>query len=215
MTTTTTPETTEFALEQIQEAPEAELLIPVETAEISAPTEVTPEHPENTVHPTETPETQDSTPEQREDNQDAQTSPEVMRQRLQLLGGITWLMLQSPQHWHCTIEELEARILPSLTLNQFRYYESGGQPIGFVSWAYLSDDAEAKYQTGEYKLLPQEWRSGEQLWCTDFISPFDQDQSMFEDLRQSIFPHGTTAKMIRTQADGSRSIVEYQVGAEE
>ncbi len=75
-----------------------------------------------------------------------------MRQRLQLLGGITWLMLQSPQHWHCTIEELEVRILPSLTLNQFRYYEAGGQPIGFVGWAYLPAEAEEKYQTGGYKL---------------------------------------------------------------
>ncbi|KAI9135429.1 toxin-activating lysine-acyltransferase [Acaryochloris sp. CCMEE 5410] len=137
-----------------------------------------------------------------------------MRQRLQLLGGITWLMLQSPQHWHCTIKELEARILPSLTLNQFRFYEVGGQPIGFVSWAYLSDEVEEKYQTGEYKLLPQEWRSGERLWCTNFISPFEHDPSIFEDLRQTIFPQGTTAKMIRTQEDGSRSIVEYQLGAD-
>lgn len=212
--TMTTSATTEFALEHIQEAPETELVIPVENAAIPDPTEVTPEPSEKAVLTPEPTENQDPTLEQREDAQ-AQTSPEVMRQRLQLLGGITWLMLQSPQHWHCTIEELEARILPSLTLNQFRYYESGGQPIGFVSWAYLSSEAEEKYQTGEYKLLPQEWRSGEQLWCTDFISPFDQDQSMFEDLRQSIFPQGTTAKMIRTQEDGSRSIVEYQVGAED
>lgn len=210
---TTTPATTEFDLAQIQEAPEADLVIPVDNSAVSEPTEVTDGHPEQDAITSGSTEEQAPTPEQREEAQ-AQTSPEVMRQRLQLLGGITWLMLQSPQHWHCTIEELEARILPSLTLNQFRYYEVGGQPIGFVSWAYLSDEAEEKYQTGEYKLLPQEWRSGERLWCIDFISPFEHDQSIFEDLRQTIFPQGTTAKMIRTQEDGSRSIVEYQLGAD-
>ena len=210
---TTTPATTEFNLEQIQEAPEADLVIPVDNAAIPEPTEPTDDHPEQDAITSGSTEERAPTPEQQEEAQ-AQTSPEIMRQRLQLLGGITWLMLQSPQHWHCTIEELEARILPSLTLNQFRYYEVSGQPIGFVSWAYLSDEAEEKYQTGEYKLLPQEWRSGERLWCIDFISPFDHDQGIFEDLRQTIFPQGTTAKMIRTQEDGSRSIVEYQLGAD-
>ncbi|WP_299484525.1 toxin-activating lysine-acyltransferase [Acaryochloris sp. IP29b_bin.137] len=211
--TTTTPETTPFVLEQIQEAPEVELVIPVENAAVPEPTEVTTAYPASAT--ADLPEDQDPPLGQQEDIQNAQASPEVMQQRLQVLGGITWLMLQSPQHWHCTIEELEARILPSLTLGQFRYYEVSGQPLGFVSWAYLSAEAEEKYQTGGYQLLPQEWRSGEQLWCIDFISPFDYDQSILDDLSQSIFPQGTTAKMIRTQADGSRSIVEYQLGARE
>lgn len=205
--TTTTPE---IALEQIQEAPETDLILPVDNAAAPKHPEVTSNSPDTAINPTDSAADQSLPPEQ-PDN--AQASPEIMRQRLQLLGGITWLMLQSPQYRHCTIEELEVRILPSLTLDQFRYYEIDGQPIGFVNWAYLSTEAAEKYQQGDDQLLPPEWQSGDQLWCIDFISPFNYDQSIFDDLSQSIFPSGTTAKMIRTQEDGSRSIVEYQLGA--
>ena len=209
--TTTTPEATEIALEQIQEAPETDLIIPVDNAAVPEPAEVTPEPPDTAAHPTDSTENQDPTPEQPDHTQ---VSPEVVQRSMQLLGGITWLMMNSPQYRHCTIEELEARIIPSLTLNQFRYHEVGGQPIGFVSWANLSAEVEEKYQAGGYQLLPQEWRSGEQLWCIDFISPFNYDQKIFDDLSQNIIPPGTTAKMLRTQDDGSRSIVE-QIGARE
>ena len=193
--TTSTPETTEIALEQIQEAPKTDLIIPVDNA-AAAPelSEVTSAPPDTAAHAKDSTGNQDPTPEQPDNTQ---VSPEVVQRNLQLLGGITWLMMNSPLYRHCTIEELEARILPSLTLNQFRYYEVDGQPHGFVSWAFLSAEAEEKYQTGGYQLLPQEWRSGEQLWCIDFISPFNYDQRIFDDLSQNVFTPGTTAKMIQ------------------
>lgn len=139
-----------------------------------------------------------------------QATPEAVQQRLQLLGSITWLMMQSPLHKSYTLRELESRILPSLMHDQFRYYQMDGQPVGFLNWAWLSADIEAQYQTGEYQLLFPEWKGGDRLWYPEFIAPFGHARHIVKDIRKNIFTKGTLAKALRVDAEGNlRSIAKY------
>lgn len=139
-----------------------------------------------------------------------QATPEAVQQRLQLLGSITWLMMQSPLHKSYTLRELESRILPSLMHDQFRYYQIDGQPVGFLNWAWLSADIEAQYQTGEYQLLFPEWKGGDRLWYPEFIAPFGYARHIVKDIRKNIFTKGTPAKALRVDAEGNlRSIAKY------
>lgn len=139
-----------------------------------------------------------------------QATPAEVQQRLQLLGSITWLMMQSPLHKSYTLRELESRILPSLMHDQFRYYQIDGQPVGFLNWAWLSEDIEAQYQTGEYQLLFPEWKGGDRLWYPEFIAPFGHARHIVKDIRKNIFTKGTPAKALRVDAEGNlRSIAKY------
>lgn len=136
--------------------------------------------------------------------------PAEIQQRLQMLGSIAWLMMQSPLHRSYTLEEIEARILPSLMHDQFRFYQINGQPVGFLNWAWLSEEIETQYQTGAYQLLFPEWNSGERLWYPEFIAPFGHARAMVKDIRKNIFTKGTPAKALRVDAEGNlRSIAKY------
>lgn len=132
-------------------------------------------------------------------------------ERMQQLGSISWLMLQSELHYRYTIGDLVDRILPSLLRGQYRYYECNGEPIGFCNWAWLTDDVEAQVLTGDYVLKPDEWACGRQLWFMEFIAPYRHGHFMVRDLRQNIFKKGTPAKALRIdpQSGELRRISRY------
>lgn len=121
-------------------------------------------------------------------------------------------MQNSPLHRRYTIADLEERFIPSLLRNQFRYYEINGRPIGFVNWAWLTEETEAKFKTGEYELAPNEWVGGDSLWFPEFVAPFGQARKMVADLRANVLPKGTPAKALRYSSEGKfKGIAQYCV----
>ena len=126
-----------------------------------------------------------------------------LEQRLQLIGSITHLMISSPLHRKYRISSLPERFIPSLIHNQFRYYEIDGNPIGFVNWAWLTDEFEEKFMTTKYVLNLEEWQGGNNLWFPEFIAPFGHARLIIQDLRRNIFPKGTPAKSFKINPDGS------------
>ena len=125
------------------------------------------------------------------------------QQRLQMIGSITHLMMCSELHRKYQIIDIAELFLPSLIHNQFRYCEVDGQPLGFVNWAWLTDEIEEKYKTGKYVLKLDEWQGGSNLWFIEFIAPFGHTHLMIKDLRTNILPKGTLAKSLRIRSDGS------------
>lgn len=133
------------------------------------------------------------------------------QQRLQLIGSITHLMISSPLHRKYRIASIPERFIPSLIHNQFRYYEIDGNPIGFVNWAWLSDEVEEKFMTTKYVLNLDEWQGGNNLWFPEFIAPFGHARLIIQDLRRNIFPKGTPAKSFKINPDGSfKSIYHWK-----
>ena len=136
------------------------------------------------------------------ENTQLPNSSDIMQQRMQQLGAIMHLMMQSPLHRAYRLQDIEERFIPSLLHNQFRYYEINGTPIGFVNWVWLTDDLEAKYTTGQYELALDEWVGGSHLWFPEFIAPFGHARAIVRDLRSNIFEKGTPAKALRVSATG-------------
>jgi len=121
-----------------------------------------------------------------------------------LLGSINQLMLHSPLHRDYSIALAERKFLPSLLNSQFRYYEQGGQPIGFANWAWLTDETEEKIQQENYLLDQTDWGDGKNLWFPELIAPFGHLRSILKDLQQNVFPEESMAKAIRAKQGSAR-----------
>jgi cytolysin-activating lysine-acyltransferase len=130
------------------------------------------------------------------------------------LGQITWLFSQSPLHQQLKIKDLEWSVMPAIMVEQFRLFYFGPlpglenvkpedflpgftkegleqMPLGVAFWGYLNEAAEAKVDKGE-RLAPDEWKSGNNLWLLELITPFATPENkltevMFADLLQGPF----------------------------
>jgi cytolysin-activating lysine-acyltransferase len=111
------------------------------------------------------------------------------QERYNLIGQITTLMLASEVHKKYLIDDIGAMFLPAIHLNQFRIYRNkDGDPIGVVTWAFLSDKNQGDYQKGLRSLKLEDWKSGDNGWIIDFIAPFGHAKQIIKDLRNNIFP---------------------------
>lgn len=73
---------------------------------------------------------------------------------------------------------------------QYVLIEEKGRPIFFLSWAWMSEEAERRYLTQETVVLPEEdWCNGDRMWFRDFIAPFGHAEALFRLVREEIFPH--------------------------
>ena len=124
------------------------------------------------------------------------------QERYNLIGQITSLMLASEVHKKYLIDDIGATFLPAIHLNQFRIYRNkNNDPVGLVTWAFLSDELDKKYQKGGVKLRLEDWNGGNNGWIVDFIAPFGHAKQIIKDLRNNIFAN-RQGKAIRVSKDG-------------
>jgi len=110
-------------------------------------------------------------------------------QRSRLIGDIITLMTQSPAHTDYKISHLSKVVLPPVQLNQYRiYHDAKKKPVGFVSWALLSKEAEQKFLNSASPLTLEEWASGDIMYIMEFIAPFGHAQKIIKDL-QKCYPN--------------------------
>ncbi len=127
-----------------------------------------------------------------------------------ILGDIVWLMLRSEQHRKWTLTGIERYILPAIQHRHFRLYHHDNVPVGYVSWALLSEAVEEKFMTGDYPLEPADWISGDRTWIVDFIAP-GRVGSLRRHIRsEEPFDLGKVVKAIRPYKDGNgHRIVQF------
>ena len=112
-----------------------------------------------------------------------------INEKSRLLGDIVILMMQSKLHRSYFIEDIYNCILPAIDLNQFRiYYKKNGHPIGFVCWAFLTEEKESAYLKAEYSVQQEDWNCGDKLIVTDLIAPIGHVRKITKDLTHNIFP---------------------------
>lgn len=110
--------------------------------------------------------------------------------------------------------EIDWLVLPPVQLRQFRIWRRDNQPIGYASWAYLSDESAARFADGASgtklrRIAPGEWKSGGQLWLVDVVSPFGGADGMVRELREKVFA-GQKVKTLQNAPDGSGvAVVEW------
>ena len=93
-------------------------------------------------------------------------------------GNIVTVLMQSKQHEHMVLSDLQKHAVPPLLKNQYRLAEAGKEgtghrvPVGLLTWARVSDDVHNRLSENPDKAIvlePDEWDSGENYWIVDAI----------------------------------------------
>ena len=123
-------------------------------------------------------------------------------ERLTWLGAAMYLLMLSPLHRPLRLADAEALFLVPAACGQALLYVEGARPVGLVTWAWLTEAAEAAHLAGERPIAPEEWRGGDRLWFPDFVAPHGHLASIVRDARR-VIPAGCIGRGARRAADGS------------
>ena len=123
-------------------------------------------------------------------------------ERHRLIGEVTSLLICSDLHRKYLVDDIGLVFLPPIDLDQFRIYKANEQPIALITWAFLTEDIEKKYLTGNYTLTHDDWHSGDRAWVIDFLAPFGHAKQVAHDLKYNIFPD-QSARSIRVDVNGN------------
>lgn len=108
----------------------------------------------------------------------------------QVLGAVTWLLMQSAQHRDLPLKRLGTLVQPPLKAGQYILLSErqtaptteqtpSETPVAWVAWANLSAQAEAYYLSDHLGgLRPDEWSSGERMWFIHWIAPFGHTRAL-------------------------------------
>jgi cytolysin-activating lysine-acyltransferase len=118
-----------------------------------------------------------------------------------MVGAATLLAMRSPGYRDLTQADVEGRMLPALAANQARVFLYGFQPIGLVTWAHLSQEAEARLVKDGGLPRPDDWSRGDRIWIIDVVAPFGGGQAMLDKVRREAL-RGRTVHMLRPRAGG-------------
>lgn len=115
----------------------------------------------------------------------------AMVQATLIFGQVVSVFLQSPRHRHLLLADLEWRVIPAIALKQYRLVQHkglpGGLPGGFVSWALVNEEVEAQLRQPDFRLRPQDWKSGDRVWIVDVAGPAEKDPARLDKLKQELF----------------------------
>jgi cytolysin-activating lysine-acyltransferase len=119
---------------------------------------------------------------------DAAAKASALLQELHLrLGQVAWLMLRSEMHKFAFLADLEWQVLPPLALRQARVFLKGPQPIAFASWGFVSAAVAERLRAGERRMQAADWRSGDQPWIVDLVTPFGARNEIVGELTEKVF----------------------------
>lgn len=127
--------------------------------------------------------------------------PEDPARRLTFLGAAFYLLMRSPLHRALRLADAEALFVTPAALGQMRLYVRGARPVGLVTWAWLTEAAEAAHLAGERALRAEDWRGGDRLWFPDFVAPDGDLAGIVRDAR-GVIPPGMTGRGARRGPGG-------------
>jgi cytolysin-activating lysine-acyltransferase len=122
-----------------------------------------------------------------------------------MLDHVINLLAQSETHKNWTVEQINRCITPPVNLKQCQGIIEDGKLVAWCSWGFLSDEKSDKFLTGEYRLQPNDWRSGNVLVFMDFVAPFGHTQKLYRMCR-NLFPK-------YPKAEWRRHLKKRRVGA--
>ena len=133
-------------------------------------------------------------------------APQPEGASLNVLTSAIGLMMASPRHRHLFLADLEWALLPPLALKQFRLFTKGNQPVAFATWAFVSAEVEARLKSGQAKLKPSEWKSGEKCWIVELVAPFGGADEFLSVLKKSALPDCEVSLTVLNRETGKRQV---------
>ena len=121
--------------------------------------------------------------------------------KLPLLGPVTWLMMNQSHTRHVFLADLEWRVMPPLVLEQAKVFMNGVMPTCFASWAFLSEEAVARYRQPPHRLAPADWKSGDKVFLVDLVAPYGGAREALDDLKRTVLAGRTVHQIASTDAE--------------
>lgn len=120
-------------------------------------------------------------------------------------GVISLLMSRSLKYRNHELSNLCAWIDPPLDCNQvcIFYNANGVVPLGYITWAYLADDVQARWiNDPEATLHESEWNEEGVLWIMDFLAIPGACEDIIEYINKSMFLSHNSAFYLKRHDDG-------------
>jgi len=89
------------------------------------------------------------------------------------LADITRLMSTCSHYGRWPIRAIERTIVPPINLHQYKIFKYAKQPVGFVTWAFFSDEVHEIFLNKTRLLQPRDFNSGNRLWIMDVCTSAD------------------------------------------
>jgi hemolysin-activating ACP:hemolysin acyltransferase len=127
------------------------------------------------------------------------------------LGQIVAVLMQSPQHKHYSLADLEWLVLPAVLGGQFRIAQAqqsgAAAPVGVALWATVSAEVDRRLSDLSVpgRLRPDEWRSGDIPWLMELVCDARVQPALLKDVGETGFK-GRPIKMRVRAADGKTQI---------
>ncbi|REG60959.1 RTX toxin acyltransferase family protein [Paraburkholderia sp. BL6669N2] len=91
-----------------------------------------------------------------------------VRHKYEKLGCAAGLMAHHQYYMEKGGDYLRKWIEPAIEISQIKIiFDVMRRPVGFVTWAFLADDAARDFSAGKSMTHLSEWNEGRQLWIID------------------------------------------------
>lgn len=118
------------------------------------------------------------------------------------IGAVSLLAMKSQSHKYLFLSDYEWLIMPAISTKQFVLFRGQqNEPVAFISWACVSNQVEKRMTEITSKLQPADWKSGENIYIMDIISPFGPAKALLKQLYEKQF-QGKSVYVLRPKADG-------------
>lgn len=128
--------------------------------------------------------------------------------KLPMLGPALWLFARDARKRFTFIADQDWLLMPPLVLDQCKLYMKGEVPWAFCTWAFVSDEVNARLGSSIPKIAPHEWKTGNHLWLIDVVAPFEGFDEVVADLAKTNFA-GKAFKALVPKADGGVEVRDY------
>lgn len=132
----------------------------------------------------------------------------------EVFGSAVWLWMNSEFHRDVPLHALPKTLLPAIKKRQFIIASQNGKPVFYLSWAYLSEEAESRYiRQHPVFMLDEDWNSGDRLWFLDWVAPFGHTHDVKRVLERSVFSNHYARAMHHRGAEIGFRVKTYKGNA--
>ena len=108
-----------------------------------------------------------------------------------VVGEIVGLMANSEFHKTYSPADIDRLITPAVHFERARcYFDADTEDlVGFMTWTFLTPEAEKGYLDGSRSLQPEDWMTGPddgQLWIIDMVAAYGGVKEMVRSTKASI-----------------------------
>ena len=117
--------------------------------------------------------------------------------KMALIGRAITLMLDSHIYLPDTLYIIKKNLVSPVFKNQALIGIRDGKVVGYLSWAFLSEEAEARYIADSNCLDIPDWNSGDRIWLIDVVAPLGDAGAMLAEVRKQADLHGLRGKKVK------------------